>query len=107
MSHELQEVELCTGDDLIKSGKAETPNVAKIDVEGHEHEVLEGLSRVLKDHRFRALVMEIHFGLLANAGRSDVPGLIESRRSAEGFKVEWIDPSHLYATRPDTADGKE
>lgn len=103
-SHQQEEVDLCSGDDLVKSGMAGMPNVAKVDVEGHEYEVLDGLSELLKDSRFRALIMEVHFGLLASAGRADVPALIESRLSKEGFKVEWIDPSHLHASRPNAAD---
>jgi FkbM family methyltransferase len=41
------EVELSRGDDLVGTGTAMVPNLIKIDVEGHEYEVLEGLSGTL------------------------------------------------------------
>lgn len=43
---------------LISSGGFPVPNVIKIDVEGHELEVLKGFGRVLEDEKIRAIVFE-------------------------------------------------
>jgi FkbM family methyltransferase len=93
------EVELIRGDDLVESSTAIVPNVIKIDVEGHEYEVLEGLSTTIKNSALRAVVIEVHFGLLQKAKRSDVPGLIEKLLRNAGLKVRWIGASHLLAER--------
>ncbi len=57
-------VELWRGDSLIQRGDVETPNVLKIDVEGHELDVIEGMVLASEDRRLRALVIEVHCGLL-------------------------------------------
>jgi FkbM family methyltransferase len=51
-------VETITGDELINSGRAPTPNIIKLDVEGHEAKVLQGLSVTLTDPRLHTLVFE-------------------------------------------------
>lgn len=99
----LQDVELRRADDIVASGTAPVPDVVKIDVEGHEYDVLEGMADVLANRRLRTLIVEVHFGLLADAGRPEVPGLIERRLASNGFETRWIDPSHLLASRPDRA----
>jgi FkbM family methyltransferase len=93
------EVELTRGGDLVASGAVPQPDAIKIDVEGHELEVLEGLSEVLTNPQLRALVIEVHFGLLAEAGRASAPKDIERLLERAGFKRSWIDASHLHATR--------
>jgi FkbM family methyltransferase len=93
------EVELSRGDDLVETGTAMVPNLIKIDVEGHEYEVLEGLSATLKSPALRAVVIEVHFGLLQKAKRSDVPRRIEKRLRDAGFKITWVDASHLLAEK--------
>jgi FkbM family methyltransferase len=49
-------VKTATGDALVESGEAPAPTVVKVDVEGHELEVLRGLSRTLG--KLRAVVFE-------------------------------------------------
>jgi FkbM family methyltransferase len=92
-------VQMATGDDVIAQGWAEVPNVIKIDVEGHELEVLRGLGSQLSRHDLMHVFVEVHFGLLDHSGRSDVPSKIVSLLETSGFHVTWIDPSHLHATR--------
>lgn len=47
------------GDDLISNFEIPAPNYLKIDVDGHELEVLEGLSNVIKSQSLKSVVIEI------------------------------------------------
>lgn len=48
------------GDSLISQGKMPQPTVAKIDVEGSEPLVIEGLRKALRKEQFRLLYCEVH-----------------------------------------------
>ena len=75
------------------------PNVIKIDVEGYEGVVFDGLDALLADSRLRCLGVEVHFRLLEERGERDHPILIEQSLKHNGFKVRWTDSSHLIALR--------
>lgn len=49
-----------TGDQLIADGHIPSPNVVKIDVEGAESLVIEGLTRALSDPSCRIVYCEVH-----------------------------------------------
>lgn len=53
------EVELVAIDDLVADGRVPPPTVVKIDVEGAEIAVLEGMARTLQEHR-PAVICELH-----------------------------------------------
>ena len=53
-------VELATGDKLIENGEIPAPTVLKIDVEGAEYQVLQGLEQTLKSDLCRLIYVEIH-----------------------------------------------
>lgn len=93
------EAALATGDAVVADGRARLPDVVKIDVEGHEYEVLRGMSGMLGPSRLRNLFIEVHFDILEGQGRGDIPARIESLLTAHRFKVRWLDPSHLHASR--------
>jgi FkbM family methyltransferase len=95
----LATVMLARGDSLLKSGQADLPCLVKIDVEGHELEVLEGMTSILEHPRLRHLFIEIHFTVLEKQGRATVPSIIEALLRAKRFDVRWVDPSHLHALR--------
>jgi FkbM family methyltransferase len=59
------EVPIETIDSIITAGHAPVPTVLKIDVEGHEHEVLLGASRLLENSPPRLIVFEAPRDLLA------------------------------------------
>jgi FkbM family methyltransferase len=99
LSTNAREATFLAGDDLIRSGEALTPNVIKIDVEGHELEVLRGLSMALDNPLLRDVFIEVHFALLDAAGSHDVPAIIENDLASRGFRVAWCDPSHIHASR--------
>lgn len=52
------QVATARGDDLVELGLAPEPNVVKLDVEGHEREVLEGMPQQLSSNKLRAIVYE-------------------------------------------------
>jgi FkbM family methyltransferase len=79
---------------------AGAPNVVKIDVEGFELEVLEGMSETLAaTPALRALFVEVHFLTLASRGLRHAPARMIAYLRGAGFAVKWIDPSHFSATR--------
>lgn len=86
------EVPTTTGDQLIADGEIPTPNVVKIDVEGSEPLVLEGLEKALSAPDCRTVYCEVH--LPAGDHRPSVedfgssPEDIESRLKEFGFTVD-------------------
>lgn len=75
------------------------PNVIKIDVEGFEKEVLEGMAGTLKAPGLRAVFVEVHFRLLEQKGTPKAPADIAAMLKAAGFRVKWTDASHIAARR--------
>src|SRR5260370_20993665 len=98
-SDHLQPVRVDSGDRLIGRCEVLPPNIIKIDVEGHEGEVIEGLKATLRDPALRAVFIEMHFAILAAKGRSNAPYKIEQLLRSSGFDIRWTDPSHLHAFR--------
>jgi FkbM family methyltransferase len=96
---EPQTIVVVSGDEIIAKNDARAPNLIKIDVEGHELEVLEGMTATLKRPELRELFVEVHFAVLEEQGRRHVPSAIEGLLMSSGFKLTWVDPSHLHATR--------
>jgi FkbM family methyltransferase len=92
-------VALARGDDLIATGLATVPTLIKLDVEGHELDVLHGLANTLADRRLAHLFIEVHFAVLHRTGRKDVPAKLERFLEMKGFRIGWIDQSHLHASR--------
>lgn len=92
-------VEIRSGESLLASGDAKRPNVIKIDVEGFELEVIEGLGDQLRDETLRAIGVEVHFGILSERGLAAGPREIESLLRCSGFTTIWADSSHILGTR--------
>jgi FkbM family methyltransferase len=92
-------VELTTGDKVIASGQAASPQVIKIDTEGFELDVLQGLGKGLLEQNLRVLCVEVHFALLKERGFSNAPAQIEGLLESSGFRVDWSDFSHIVAVR--------
>lgn len=85
--------------DAVRERLGSAPNLIKVDVEGFEEEVLNGLSQTLSAPSLRAVFVEVHFNLLSRRGQPNAPVRIEKMLRAKGFRVAWLDPSHLQATR--------
>ena len=88
---------------MVSDARAAVPNVVKIDTEGFELDVLQGMGTVLAEPALRGVFVEVHFGLLADRGMADAPSTIEALLRAAGFETTWVDPSHIAGTRPKAA----
>jgi FkbM family methyltransferase len=77
------------------------PNVIKVDVEGHEGAVLDGMRGLLRDRRLHCVGVEVHFGILQERGESGRPREIQRAMEAQGFRVKWTDMSHIIGVRKD------
>ena len=88
------EVPTTTGDQLIADGEIPPPNVVKIDVEGAEPLVLEGLEHTLSTEDCRTIYCEVH--LSGSDRRPSVEDFgsslddIRSRLSDLGYRVQKI-----------------
>jgi FkbM family methyltransferase len=79
------EVPVETMDSLMAAGRAAVPTVLKIDVEGLEHEVLLGASRLLENSPPRLIIFEAQRDLLAMPGHPLASCLRE-----RGYSIEHL-----------------
>ncbi len=71
----------------------------KVDVEGFEEEVLQGMGEMLTSPELRSVLVEVHFMKLELRGKATAPVRIEKLLRDKGFKTNWVDASHLFASR--------
>lgn len=90
-------VSMLTGDSVVETDRSLDPHLVKIDVEGHEFDVLKGMTRILSTSRLRAIFVEVHFGLLRE--RRESPAAIVNLLNSSGYEVKWLDASHLVGER--------
>ena len=91
-------IQIFKGDDLIKNKMAEIPNCLKIDVEGTEISVLEGLNNTLLYQECRFLLIEVHNKIGQTSGRKieEVRALIKksgfsiTNEIERGTEIHWI-----------------
>ena len=93
------EVTIETIDDIIKNQDLEVPRIVKIDVEGHELKVLEGMSNTLKNQKLEKILLEIHHEALEDIGIKDGAKSAQNILQLNGFVCKWLDPSHILASR--------
>ena len=96
----LIQVRIMRADELIRSQGVPPPTVLKIDVEGYELEVLQGFGDLIESRELRAVFIEVHFGLLHERTLDHAAEEISSILTRSGFKVRWLDLSHISGIRP-------
>lgn len=92
------EVDQVIGDDLVARGDLPRPTVVKIDVEGAEALVIEGLDETLRDDACRLLFCEIHHPADHRTSVEDfgsTPGELRTRIEELGFSVEEVHSTDL------------
>jgi FkbM family methyltransferase len=92
-------VTVVSGDELVKTESVPIPNIVKIDVEGYEFEVIEGMREILKNSLLKKIFMEVHFLELNKRGLETAATDIVKAIVESGFSVKWTDPSHFIASR--------
>jgi FkbM family methyltransferase len=101
-------VEVVRGDDLVASGAMPQPTVVKIDVEGAEELVVEGLREALTDDRCRLVFCEVHSPerIRAVTGRDGDAASVGTALASLGFVVEILatrsTETHLLARKVPT-----
>ena len=91
-------VEIDTIDNIVAKNNS-VPNVLKIDVEGFELEVIQGMNETLKNSRVQVIAMEIHFNSMEKMGYQNGPKHIVDTLKTSKFNIKWIDASHIIALR--------
>jgi len=94
-------VEVRSAESFVAEHPSLFPNVIKVDVEGHEGAVLDGMRGLLRDTRLRCVGFEVHFGILQQRGESRRPREIQQEMEAQSFRVLWTDMSHIIGVRTD------
>ena len=85
------------GDHLLEDYKGKSKFI-KIDVEGYEGEVIAGLTDLLKSSEKIALYVEIHNKILEENNKKEQFMIKLSDLKKNGFKIKWIDRSHILMT---------
>jgi len=99
-THEASTVQVRTErGDTVLATRREAPAVIKIDVEGFEGEVLDGMGSMLGVPSLRAICVEVHFGTLNERDKPNEPTRIVRLLEANDFTVKWVDRSHFVAQR--------
>lgn len=93
------EIELHSAFGVVETFRVTRPNAVKVDVEGYELEVIEGLGPLLNDRLLRVIGIEMHFRILKERGLSSAARQIERLLISAGFMIDWQDSSHLLAQR--------
>jgi FkbM family methyltransferase len=89
---DITEVEVTRYDRLVEEGKAPAPDAMKIDVQGMEHEVLEGMGGALDN--VLAIELEAHFYEVYRGQKriGDIVGYLHER----GFRLRRLEPASTY-----------
>ena len=85
--------------DSIFAAGYPSPSVIKIDVEGFEGEVLDGLGALLAGQSLKAICAEVHFRALSERGKPTEPARMVRLLKEHNFTLTWTDKSHFVARR--------
>lgn len=90
-------VEVVKADTLVFERGLAAPDFVKIDVEGFELHVLNGMKRVLREKPPRHIFCEVHFTQLDKMGLRSASNDIVRLLSDYRYKIKWTDTSHIHA----------
>ena len=85
-------------DSVVAAGYP-SPSVIKIDVEGFEGEVIDGLGALLASRSLKAICAEVHFRALSERGKPAEPARMARLLKDLNFALTWTDRSHFVARR--------
>ena len=85
-------------DSIVAAGHT-VPSVIKIDVEGFEGDVFDGMTSTIDLPSLRAICVEVHFRALTERGKPQEPARLVRLAETHNFKVKWTDISHFVAQR--------
>ena len=96
-----QVVEIAQGDELVATEMMPTPRAVKIDVEGYEHSVIQGLRHTLSEPACEMICCEVHPSMLPPGV---TPGAVLSLVDSLGFKQiqqfpRWDKTFHIVARK--------
>ncbi len=79
-------INLRSGDALVRIGAAKAPNVVKMDIEGAEFQALTGMKNILQSEACRYLFLELHPSELPEFGAT--PEAVRELLENAGFQLE-------------------
>ncbi|MGH8047663.1 MAG: FkbM family methyltransferase, partial [Chthoniobacterales bacterium] len=89
-------VDVITADMAMNERGVPPPTVVKIDVEGFEEDVLRGGAAAFGASTCRHVLVEMHFSRMDERGLGDSASRIVRMLDDWGYRVRWVDPSHLH-----------
>lgn len=92
-------VETITVDQIVVENNNLVPNVVKINVEGFEEDVLKGGTKAFSNSKCKHILVEMHFTRMDERKLRDSPNRIVKMLKSWGYKVNWVDSSHIHAKR--------
>jgi FkbM family methyltransferase len=88
------------GDEAREKNNIPVPSFVKIDVEGAEIKVLNGLDKTLRLPECTTVLVEVHSTILTSIGEPQGAKKIENYLKERGFVNQvWADPSHLLSCK--------
>lgn len=95
-----QDINVNRGEDIVSKENIMVPGVVKIDVEGFEFNVLQGLGNILLSPECSGIICEVHFSILEANGKADEPEkIINFLKDRDFVNVKWLDHSHFFASK--------
>ncbi len=96
---ETVDVNIETIDKFLENDSHNVPNIMKVDVEGFELYLLEGMEKTIKNEELRTILIEVHHKLMDDLGIINGAKAIHDMLQNEGYLIKWLDPSHLLAKK--------
>ncbi|MDB4902894.1 MAG: hypothetical protein JWQ63_2175 [Mucilaginibacter sp.] len=92
-------VKVSTADLIVNEHGLSIPNVVKIDVEGFEEDVLRGGEKTFTNIACQHLLIEVHFARIDERNVGNSVSRIVTMLKKWKYKIQWVDASHLHASR--------